>query len=115
MTLKAVNLGVAFLLELCMLMALAYWGYQTGDGLAIHIVLGVGAPLVAILLWGRFLAPNSKTRLKGTSYLILKFVLFGAAAIGLAVAGQVTLAVIFIVVAIINQALLIAWKQETFE
>ena len=110
MALKTINLGVAFLLELAMLAALAYWGLQTEASLLLRIVLGVGAPLIAALIWARFMAPKSKTRLTGTAYLALKFVLFGAAAVALAAAGQSTLAVVFVVVAVINQVLLMVWQ-----
>lgn len=113
MVLQSINLGVAFLLELCMLGALAYWGFRASDNGLVKIVLGLGTPLLAIVIWARFMAPQSKTRLTGWSYLLLKFVLFGAAALGLVAAGQLTLAIIFAVVAVINQILLVVWKQET--
>jgi hypothetical protein len=113
MALKTINLGVAFLLELAMLAALAYWGLQTNTSLALRIVLGIGAPLLAALIWSRFMAPRSTTRLTGLPYYLLKLILFGLAAIVLAVAGQPTLAVVFAVVAAINQLLLLVWKQET--
>jgi hypothetical protein len=113
--LKAINLGVTFLLELCMLAALAYWGFQTSENLPVRIVLGIGAPVLAVVIWGRFLAPRSTIRLTGLAYLALKFILFGLAALALAAAGQPTLALIFVVVAVINQVLLLVWKQETAE
>jgi hypothetical protein len=110
--LKALNLGITFLLELCMLAALAYWGFQTSDNLPVRIILGIGAPVLAAVIWGRFLAPKSTTRLTGLAYLALKFILFGLAAIALAAAGQPTLAIIFVVASVINQLLLFAWKDE---
>ena len=112
MTVKVVNLGIAFLLELCALAALAYWGFQTSDNLALKIVLGIGSPLLIAVIWGRFMAPTSKTRLTGSRYLLVKLIIFGIAAIALAVAGQVTLAIIFAVVSVINEILLIVWKQD---
>jgi hypothetical protein len=115
MALKTINLGVAFLLELAMLAAFAYWGLQTDASLPLRVVLGIGVPLLAALIWARFMAPKSARRLTGTRYLLLKFILFGLAAIALAVAGQSTLAVVFVVVAVINQLLLVVWKQETPE
>jgi hypothetical protein len=113
MVLKSVNLGVAFLLELGMLAAFAYWGFQTGSNLPVKLVLGIGVSMLVVLIWGRFMAPRSETRLTGAPYLLLKLILFGAAAIALAVAGQTTLAVVFAVVAVINQILLLVWKQES--
>lgn len=110
---KTVNLAVAFLLELCMLVALGYWGFQTGGSVPLNIVLGLGAPLIAIVIWARFMAPASANRLTGSAYLLVKLIIFGLAAIGLAVAGQVTLAIIFAVVSVINQMLVLVWKQDT--
>ena len=113
MILQWINLGVAFLLELCMLAALAYWGIQTGSNLPLKVMLGLGAPLLAVVIWSRFMAPQSAARLSGVPYLLLKLIIFGLAAIGLAVAGQLTLAIIFALIAVINQVLLMVWKQET--
>jgi hypothetical protein len=108
--LKSLNLVLAFTLELAMLAALAYTGFQI-DG-PLRFVVGIGAPLLAILIWGRFLAPKSTTRLTGWAYLAAKFTLFGIAAIGLALVGQAALAIIFIVVSVVNQVLLVAWGDE---
>src|SRR5689334_23481657 len=58
-TLHAANLGLRFLLELCMLAALGYWGFQAGDGPVLKIVLGLGAPLLAAVVWGLFIAPRA--------------------------------------------------------
>jgi hypothetical protein len=111
--LKAVNLGVAFVLELCLLAAFAYVGFQIGETPLVKVVLGIGAAVLAALIWGRYMAPKSETRLTGTAYLALKFVLFGLAALGLANFGQGMLAIIFTVVLLINQVLLLVWRQET--
>lgn len=108
--LKSLNLALAFFLELAMLVALAYAGFQIVSPL--RFVVGIGAPLLAILIWGRFLAPKSPIRLTGSAYLIAKFLIFGIAAIGLALAGQATWAVIFIVVSVVNQVLLSAWGEK---
>ncbi len=113
MALKMGNLALAFLLELCMLAALVAWGFQTGGSPLVRVLLGVGVPLLVILIWARFMAPSSARRLVGTSYLLLKLVIFGAAALGLAVIGQIALAIAFAVVSVVNQVLLLAWKQES--
>ncbi len=44
---KGANLALRFLLELCALGALGYWGFKTGNTTIAKIALGVGAPLVA--------------------------------------------------------------------
>ena len=108
---KTLNLALRFLLELCLLAALAYWGFQTGAGLPARLVLGLGAPLLAAGLWGLFVAPTSRRRLPLPRRLLLEAVLFGAAVAGLAAAGQLTLAVVFGVVVVVNIALLLLGKQ----
>lgn len=105
--LKGLNLALTFFLELAMLIALGYWGF-TQSGL----ILGIGAPLLAAVIWGLWMAPKSTRRLTGVRYLLLKFILFGAAAQALVAAGQPVWAVVFAVVALLNQILLIVWDQR---
>jgi hypothetical protein len=50
--LRGVILTLRFLCELAMLAALAYWGFTVGDGAGAW-VLGVGAPLLAAVVWAR--------------------------------------------------------------
>lgn len=52
--LHAANEALAFLLELAALAALAWWGFTTGSSLLVRVLLGVGTPLVAVVLWGLF-------------------------------------------------------------
>jgi hypothetical protein len=56
---KGANLLLRFLLELCALGALGYWGFKTGSVTSTKVVLGVGAPLVAAVVWGTFLSPRA--------------------------------------------------------
>ena len=60
---RHVTLALKFVLELCMLAALAYWGAQAGGSTAGDVALGVGAPLVAAVVWGVYAAPRSARRL----------------------------------------------------
>ncbi len=109
--LKPINLALAFILELAMLAAFAYWGFRTGSTGLAKGALGVGVPLIVALIWGMFMAPRAARRLKGASYFVLKGVLFLLATLGLAVAGQVVSAIIFVVLTLINTALQILWRQ----
>ncbi len=63
--LKYSNLALSFLLELYILGALAYWGFRVGNGTFMKIVLGIGAPLLAALVWGIFEAPQASIPLSG--------------------------------------------------
>jgi hypothetical protein len=109
--LKSINLGLAFLLELGMLAALAYWGFHTGQTIFARIALGLGAPILAAIFWGLFMAPKAVRPVSGQMHLALAILIFGVAALALASAGQRPLAYVFIIVFAINQVLLIAWKQ----
>ncbi len=53
--LPGATVTVRFLCELAMLAALAYWGFTVGDG-ACAWVLGIGAPLLAAIVWGAWVA-----------------------------------------------------------
>ena len=57
--LKNINLALAFLLELCMLAALGYWGFTLDQGLAIRVGAGLGVPLLAAVIWGVLMAPRA--------------------------------------------------------
>lgn len=108
---KQANLALAFLLELGVLAALGYWGFQTGHGTAVHIGLGIGAPLIAIGVWAVYGAPRSARRLRGFRLLMLRVIFFGSGAIALWAANQPTFAVLFAIVSVINLTLIYVWRQ----
>ena len=63
--LKSINLAVRFLLELCVLAAVGYWGFKTSSGWFLKILLGIGAPLLIAVIWGMFGAPKANLQLHG--------------------------------------------------
>lgn len=103
---KFSNLALAFLLELCAVAALAYWGFQAGDGMVTKIALGVGAALATIVVWGLFVAPKATVPTPAPISLALKFLVFGLATAGLAAAGRPTWAWVLGVAFVVNFALL---------
>ncbi|HEX5689168.1 MAG TPA: YrdB family protein, partial [Roseiflexaceae bacterium] len=54
------NLALRFALELCMLAALGIWGYHAAQNLAARLALAIGAPLIAAIAWGMFVAPRAR-------------------------------------------------------
>ncbi len=90
-SIKSVNLALRFLLELCALAALAYWGSHTGTGLIAKIGLGIGTPLVAAVIWGIFVASKASVTVPEPWHLILELLVFGSAVAGLVAAGRPTL------------------------
>jgi hypothetical protein len=108
---KAINLAVRFLLELSTLAALAYVGIQVGSGLASKVALGIGAPLLAAVLWGSFGSPKAPKKATGVGRFVFEVIIFGSAVAGLALVGHSALAAIFGIAVVVNDALLYIWKQ----
>jgi len=88
--LKGANLALAFLLELCALGAFGYWGFKTGNAMFSKIGLGIGAPLLAAVVWGIFVAPRAAV--PGLLRFVIQALFFGLAALGLVATGHRTLA-----------------------
>ena len=109
--LKGANLALTFLLELSVLAALAYWGWTAATNLTDKLGLGVGAPAVAIIVWTVFGAPRARRRLKGAAYWALRIAFDAAGVLALYAAGLHLTAIAFAVVAAVNCALGVAWKQ----
>ena len=84
--------GVRFLLELAALVALGFWGVQTGTSLPAQVALGLAAPLFAAGVWGTFVAPKARYRLPGPARLGLELLVFGATALALVDVGLFTAA-----------------------
>lgn len=108
---KAINRIAAFFLEVAMLIALGYSGFQYPENIILKYLLMILLPLIAAVLWGFFAAPKSKRRLQQPYRMFFAMVIFGTAAFLLYETGVVMLAVIFAVLALINQLLLLVLKQ----
>jgi Protein of unknown function (DUF2568) len=111
-SLQAANLALRFLLELASLAALAYWGFHTGKTLVTELLLGIGAALIAAVVWGAFAAPKSSRRLRGGALIAVQMAVFAAGGIALAAAGQVALAAGFAALVLINAVLMHAWRES---
>ena len=108
---KGANLALRFLLELCVLGALGYWGFTTGNTTIAKIALGVGAPLVAAVVWAVFVSPRASVQLPGLVVLVLQVLVFGCAAAALVATGHRPLALVFVVTVVINALLMYVWGQ----
>lgn len=109
--LKGANLTIRFLLELCALGALGYWGFTSSEEPAAKIVLGVGAPLLAAVVWGLFVAPRAAITLEMPLRLLPEILVFGAAAAALYVVGHFVITVTLLVAAAVNRTLVIMWER----
>jgi hypothetical protein len=112
--LHLVNEGLAFLIELLALAALAWWGAEVGSGLFVHLLLGIGTPLVAAVIWGVFASPKATVKLPFAGVLGVKALVFGAALFSLDLLGHRTLAILFGVVAAANTIVATLDREATF-
>jgi hypothetical protein len=87
-SLRAINLGLRFVIELCLLAAFAYWGSRVSDSTAVNVAVAIAAPLAAAAIWGLWIAPKSQRRLPEPRRFALELVLFGLAAAALIDAGR---------------------------
>jgi Zn-dependent protease len=94
---KGINLAVRFLLELCALGALGYWGFKTGSTTIAKIALLVGA--------------QASVQLPGLVVMVLQVLVFGSAAAALVATGHRTLALVFVATVVINALLMYVWGQ----
>ena len=99
------NLALAFVLELCALSALCYWGFSVGRGPVTKTALGLGAPLCAAVLWGLFAAPRAPVSVPLLGFGV-KIIVFGSAAAVLYATGHRTLAIVFALIVVANAVLI---------
>ncbi|MFF0559579.1 YrdB family protein [Streptomyces sp. NPDC004266] len=109
--LHVLNEGLAFLLELAALAVLARWGWEGAEGGALRLLLAVAAPAAAAVIWGLFAAPRARIPLPLPGVLLVKALVFGAAAVALQALDRPAWALSFAVVALVNTALATADRR----
>jgi hypothetical protein len=97
-------LTVAFLSELAALAALALWGWSGSGATGLRLLLAVGAPLVAGVLWGVFAAPAAPVQVMALA-LTVKVLVFGSAVLALVATGHPRLAVVLAAAALLSSVL----------
>jgi hypothetical protein len=107
-----VNEAVAFVVELAALGALGWWGFAAGDGVAPRLLLGIGAPVVAAVVWGMFAAPRARFRPPLVGVLVVKAVVLGCGVYAVHAVGHSMAAVFFGVVVIVNTGLTEALRRR---
>jgi hypothetical protein len=107
---KPLNLALKFLLELAAFAAFAIWGAHVGSGVA-AVALAVVAPIVAVLLWGRFAAPRSAHRLPLRARAPFELGVFALAALALLASGHAVAAAVFAALVVLNAVGLTAFDQ----
>ena len=112
---KSANLAMRFVLELCALGALGFWGFHSDRGILIEWGLGIGAPLLAAVVWGTFVAPRALKPLSGTARLGVELAVFGSAVAALVLADRPTWGAALALAYVINRVLIVVWSQSLRE
>ncbi|MEU2338440.1 YrdB family protein [Streptomyces sp. NPDC013172] len=100
----ATNELLAFLVELVALACLSWWGFAVSHDEALRILLGVGTPLLAMVLWSLFAAPRARLRPSLPLVLVVKAVVLGGGAAALYGVGHPGAAIAMAVVVVTNTA-----------
>lgn len=104
--LRSANLILVYLLDNCLLGALAYWGFQVGPNTAMKFVLGFGAPLLLLAIWILLLSSQSPVNLRASVQRLLQAALYAAGVAALFASGQPGWGVALGVVFVLNRVLL---------
>jgi hypothetical protein len=91
---------LAFVCELFMVALLVFAGASLGSSL-VSIALAVVLPVLAVLIWARWLAPTSRHRLRDPARFVAQVVLFVAVGALVALAGKPTWGAAFAAAAIV--------------
>jgi len=109
---KALNLALAFLLELALFAALGIWASALLPDSPWRFALAFGAIAAAVLMWGRWAAPRSAYRLRMPWLYAFKIALFALAALALVAAAQPGWAAALAMLSGLNLWLAVVWRQE---
>lgn len=100
--LRAVVQGLAFVVEVAALAALAVWGWGTAGSTPVQVVLAVLAPVALAIVWGALLAPRARRRLQGPALVLAKLVALCGSGTLLATAGHPAAGLALVVVAAVD-------------
>jgi hypothetical protein len=97
---RSLNLGLRFALELGLLGALGWWGFSHS------VALGILAPVAAAVVWGLFVAPKARFPVPLKVRAPLEIAIFALAVLALWAVGQPVLAIVFASAVALSEALL---------
>ncbi|MEV5409423.1 YrdB family protein [Thermopolyspora sp. NPDC052614] len=106
---KGANLGLMFLLEIAVYLAVGRWGFTLAAALPVKLLAGLGGPLLFATVWGLLAAPKARVRLRGLARAGLEIAWFGGGAVALIAAGSPAAAAVFTALYLVNAALRITW------
>jgi hypothetical protein len=109
--LSGLNLALRGLMEGGVVVGLAWWGFATGDGTGMKVLLGVGAPLVGFGFWGA-VDFRRAGRVSEPARLLQELAVSGLASVAWYAAGRHALGVALAAVSIVHHALVYALGER---
>ncbi|MFF2387658.1 YrdB family protein [Agromyces sp. NPDC058104] len=91
-----------FFLELFAFVSLGIWGFMAFPLPWPGVLIGLGAPALAIVAWALFMSPKAVFRIDPFGKALVEIAIFSAAAIGWWMLGQPVVAIVFAVVAAVS-------------
>ncbi|MBB6453800.1 hypothetical protein HNQ94_002251 [Salirhabdus euzebyi] len=109
--LKVLNLSVRFLLELCVLFILGYWGYKIGGTTSFKIILAIIVPLTIAIVWGVFGSPHAPIKLSVLVHAAVEFCIFFLPFLALYTLNYSSVAILYATFVVANRLLMFIWGQ----
>ncbi|MDQ0576257.1 YrdB family protein [Agromyces albus] len=91
-----------FFLELFAFVSLGIWGFMAFPLPWPGLLVGLGAPALAILVWALFVSPKAVFRIDVFGKALVEIAVFSSAAIGWWMLGQPVVAIVFAVTAAVS-------------
>ena len=111
-SMRRLNLGFRFILEMLALVALFLLGLSLSDDLPVQLVLAICLPLLAMIVWGLFVAPKASRRLDDPARLAVELVVWFAGVLAFGFAVSWILAILFGLAVLISLVLMFYWGQR---
>lgn len=98
------NAFLAFVLELAMLVFVAWWALALDDALWTRLLIAAACVGALVVLWGAFASPRARVPLPAAGTVAVKVLAFGAGTAALWGLGLPAAAIAFAVLAAVNTA-----------
>jgi len=100
---RGFNQAVAFLLEIVMVISLAYGGYHVVENVYLKYIVAIILPVIAIVFWSIFAAPKSTLRLEQPWRMMFRLAFYLTCTMLLYTIEKTTVAISLASVAIVNE------------